>query len=142
MKKFIFRLETLLRLRSLRERKLQQDLAHVRNKCRQAEEREKMLTNQIEALMKEMEGKRAAGELDLQDTYAQILDHFNVSLLTAKQASDLHARNLRALQEELKRAMQERKVIEKIKEKHYAGVNAHLIQEEGEELDEVGLKHH
>ncbi len=62
MKKFIFRLETLLKMRSVHESTLKRDLEQAHQKWNQIKEREGMLQTQITTLIEEMKKKREEGE--------------------------------------------------------------------------------
>lgn len=138
MKKFIFRLETLLRIRRAREGTLKRDLEYAHQKWSQSKSHETTLQNQIETLVFEMQKRRLEGNFDLQETYSQILDHLSTALNTAQQNLASYQKNVNAQQECLKMAIQERKIIEKIKEKHYTNWRASEIQTEEALLDEIG----
>ncbi len=139
MKKFFFRLETLLRVRKTREGRVKRDLAHANQKWSHVKEKEKTLQSQMHALMQEIQTKREEGKLLLQETYNQILDHLNTSLHQVQQSLLTQSKHIQVHQEHLKRAVQERKVIEKIQEKHYTSWRTRLSQTEGDVLDEIGL---
>jgi flagellar export protein FliJ len=76
----------------------------------------------------------------LQETYAQILDHLQSSLAQVQQGLLLQEKQIEMLKIRFKEAIQERKVIEKIKEKHYAGWRLREARSEGAFLDEIALK--
>lgn len=141
MKKFFFRLETLLKIRKVREGSIMRDLAHSRNKMNHIEEKEQTLKKQIRTLMDEIQAKRDEKKLTLEETYQQILAHLNTSLEQVQAALLAQTRQLEVHQENLKRAIQERKVIEKIKEKHYATWHNRISEKEGDLIDEIGLNH-
>lgn len=138
MKKFIFRLETLLRIRRAREGTLKRDLEHAHQKWCQTQEQEQMLQAQIGALMDEIHKRRAEGKFDLEETYSQILEHLNTSLSLNEQSLAANQKAYEEQQGRLKLAIQERKVIEKIKEKHYTSWRTSEVQTEGALLDEIG----
>ena len=138
MKKFIFRLETLLRIRKAREGVLKRDLEYAHQKWNQSKMHEATLRIQIETLIGEMHKRRQEGNFDLQDTYSQILDHLGAALNTAQQNLAAGQKNVEAQQEWLKLAIQERKIIEKIKEKHYTDWRTSEMQTEEAMLDEIG----
>ena len=140
MKKFLFRMETLLKVRTAREGGLKRNLEHTTQKWNQIKEREKMLLAQISALMDEMHTKRQEGKLDLQETYTQILDHLNSSLIQVQQSLMAQERQMEEHKEQLKQGILERKVIEKIKEKHYAGWRTQQVKIEGALLDEISYQ--
>lgn len=140
MKKFIFRLETVLRIRKTREGALKRDLEYAHQKWSQNKNHEAALQGQIEALSEEILRKRVEGKLDFQDTYSQILDHLNASLQIVQQNVASQQKTVEAQQKRFHQAIQERKLIEKIKEKHYAHWRTSEIQTEGALLDEIGCR--
>lgn len=140
MKKFFFRLETLLKVRKAHEGKIKRELARANQKWSELKEKERTLEGQIASLMEEIRKKREEGNIALHETYTQILDHLNASLSQVLQGAAGHQKQIVELQERLKQAVQERKVIEKIREKHYAGWRIQGEQIEGALLDEINLK--
>lgn len=140
MKKFIFRLETLLALRKTNEGALKRDLEVVSKKFNQTKEQQESLKMQIAALTQEMQKKLKEGKLDLQDMHFQILDHLNALLADVEKSFVVHQKQMEEQKERFKRAIQERKVIEKIKEKHYASWRMREARLDGALLDEIALK--
>jgi flagellar FliJ protein len=140
MKKFIFRLETLLKMRSVRESALKRDLEHAHQKWNQVKEREKMLQAQIIALSDDMKKKREDGQLALQETYLQILGHLQTSLTQTQHNLWGQQSQVEEYKKRLQQALQERKIIEKIKEKHYASWHSQESQIEEAMLDELACQ--
>jgi len=140
MKKFFFRLETLLKVRKAREGRMQRELGYTQQKWAQLKEKQETIDRQITALMEEIRKKREQNEHGFLETYSQLLDHLNTSFVQVEEALEMQSRQVEEKQEQLKRMIQERKVIEKIKEKHYAGWRASVEQSEGNLLDENTLK--
>jgi len=141
MKKFFFRLETLLTVRRARERMMKRELESAQQKWQQVQEKEKTLQTQINLLVEEIHRGRLQGKLKLQETYSQILAHLNTALAQVQHNLLAQQRQIEEQKERLKQAIQERKVIEKIKEKHYAGWRMRESLSEGALLDEFALKH-
>jgi len=139
MKKFMFRLETLLKLRKLKESHLQKELAHTQLKSTQIEEKKNTLQRQIDALIQEMQKQRAEKHFSFQETYTQILDHLTASLENMQHTHAALTQQIEVIQHRLKQAVQERKVIEKIREKQYSGWRL-KTDSEGDRLDELALK--
>ncbi|MCH9625600.1 MAG: hypothetical protein S4CHLAM123_07760 [Chlamydiales bacterium] len=139
MKKFIFRLETLLKLRKLKESHLQKELAHTQLKSTQIQEKKSTLQRQIDALIQEMQKQRAEQQFSFQETYTQILDHLTASLESMQHTHAALTQQIEVIQHHLKQAVQERKVIEKIREKQYNGWRV-KTDSEGDRLDELALK--
>ncbi len=141
MKKFFFRLETLLKVRKAREGRMQRDVAYAQKKWVQLQEKEETIKKQMSALMEEISLKRKQNDHGLQDTYSQLLDHLKSSLAHVAEALEMQSKLVEEKQEQLKQMIQERKVIEKIKEKHYTQWRVHAEQTEGAILDEATLNH-
>lgn len=119
MKRFLFRLEILLKVRQAKEGRLQRDLTYIEQKWNQLKEKKESIETQIAALLEAIRKKREKKEYGLQETYAQLLEHLNASLIQVKETLELQGRQIAEKREQLKQALQERKVIEKIKEKQY-----------------------
>lgn len=119
---------------------MRREAEQANQKWSKNKEKEKMLQSQIDSLMEEIHKKRARGKLDLQETYTQILEHLRISLVQVQQNLWAQERQIEEQKERLQLAIQERKVIEKIKEKHYAGWHSRDSQSEGALLDEISLK--
>lgn len=98
---------------------MQRDLAYTQQKWNQLKEKEESIDKQIASLLVEIRKKREQKEYGLQETYAQLLEHLNTSLSQVKESLDMQGRQVEEKQEQLKEMIQERKVIEKIKEKQY-----------------------
>lgn len=140
MKKFIFRLETLLKVRKAREGRMQRELAYIRQKWAQLKEKRESIETQISGLMDEIRIKREQKEHGLEETYSQLLEHLNASFSQVEEALEMQAKQVEEKRQQLKRLIQERKVIEKIKEKHYTQWRVQVEQSEGSLLDENTLK--
>jgi flagellar protein FliJ len=141
MKKFIFRLETLLQVRKAREGRMQRELAYTQQKWAQLKEKLESVESQIGALLEEIRIKREQKEHGLEETYSQLLSHLNASFSQVEELLKLQEKQVEEKREQLKRMVRERKVIEKIKEKHYAQWRVQVEHSEGSLLDENTLKH-
>lgn len=141
MKKFFFRLETLLKVRKAREGRMQRELAYTQQKWTQLKEKHATIETQIAALMDEIRIKREQKEHGLEETYSQLLDHLNASFRQVEEALEIQSKQVEEKQGQLKRMIQERKVIEKIKEKHYSQWRVQFEQSEGSVQDENTLKY-
>lgn len=117
MKKFFFRLDTLLTVRKMREEKLYREWTFIREKKDLWEAKEAALLSQIERVRKELNG---TGEKALIETYAQVLEYLKTSFESIRQTLKTYNQQMEKMEEQLKQAVQERKIIEKIKEKHYS----------------------
>ncbi len=129
MKKFFFRLETLLKVRRVRESRMQRELAYVQQKLAKLEEKERTLEHQVDSLLNEIRLRREKGD---SESYSSLLDHLNASLVEAKEARLVQSKQVDEVGERLKQLVIERKVIEKIKEKNYAQWRVQLEQSQDE----------
>lgn len=142
MKRFFFRLEKLLQLRKVSEGRVQRELGWAMQNLNQWQEKEAMLQRQTASLMVEIQKKRDQGDHALQETYTQILDHLNASLAQVQQTLLGQNKQIEEQQERLTRAIQERKVIEKLKEKNYTQWKADTQKTEDVLLDEISVTYH
>ncbi len=140
MKKFFFRLETLLKVRKAREGRMQRELAYTQHKWEQLKEKEETIEKQITALIDEIRKKREQKEHGLQETYSQLLEHLQTNLAQVTEVLAAQSKQVEEKQAQLKQIIQERKVIEKLKEKHYAQWRVQTEQTEGALLDEITLQ--
>ncbi len=140
MKKFLFRLETLLKIRRAHVGQLKRELGLSEVKFNEWEEKKITLQKQIDALVEEMRGERRAKTFAIHDTYAQILDHLNISLKNVEATLATLKKQIEMKQERLKHVIQERKIIEKIQEKQYAAWRVREEQADGALIDEIAVK--
>ena len=120
MKKFFFRLDTLLKVRKTKEGRRQKELSYIQQKLLNLREKEEMTNQQIHALLQSIRVAREEKELGLQETYFQLLEHLKSSLVHIQEMVMMQTRQEEEKKEQLKQVVYERKVIEKIKEKQYA----------------------
>lgn len=140
--KFLFRLETVLKVRKAKEGRMERELSFSLQKLSQWTEKRITVEKQIASLMEELRKKRGEGDRSLEETYEQILEHLVENLRQLKNATDAQQAEITMQEERLKRAALERKVIEKIKEKHYSQWRVQAEQSEGALLDEFALNQH
>ena len=110
---------------------MQRELAYTVAKKEQLEEKQGTIEKQIEALLEEIGHKRSQNEHSLHETYSQLLEHLNVTLAQVKEALLLQSKQVEEKRFALKQMIRERKVIEKIKEKQYAGWRIQAEKSEG-----------
>jgi flagellar protein FliJ len=140
MKKFFFRLETVLIIRRTREAELKIELEYTHQKLKQYKQKEQDLQNQIGLLIEEIHAKELVERLNRQETYSPLLEHLETLLREVQYNLLAQQKQLEEQKMRLKHAIQERKIIEKIKEKHYNGWRKRESQSEGALLDEIALK--
>ncbi|MEZ5315179.1 MAG: flagellar export protein FliJ [Chlamydiales bacterium] len=141
MKKFFFRLETLLKLHKTRERRTQRELAYMEQKQTSLQAKSVSLEKQMAALIKEITIKRKAKEYGLEETYSQLLHYLNTSFSQTQEVLSLQDKQITEKKEQLKKMVQGRKIIEKIKENHYTDWRVEIEQREESLLDEKTANH-
>lgn len=139
MKKFFFRLETLLKLRKAKEGRGARDLAYTQQKWMQLKEKQETIERQIGGLVDEIRKKREREDHGMEETYSHLLEHLNSSLSQVQEAVALQGNQVLEKQEQLKELNRERKVLEKIKERHY--LHWRIQSEQGEEALVESLDH-
>lgn len=142
MKKFLFRLETVLKVRKAKEGRMERELSFSLQKLSQWLEKEAMAEKQIASLMDALRKKREEKDRSLEETYQQILEHLSDNLKQVKSTIVAQQTQIRMQEERLKQAVQERKIVEKIKEKHYASWRVQAEQSDGALIDELALNQH
>lgn len=120
MRKFFFRLETLLKVRKANEGRMQRELAYAQRKLIELAEQEDTVDKQITALLAEIRLKRQKNEHGLHETYTQLLEHLGTNLLQVQEGKEQQEAVVEERLMQLKECATARKVIEKIKEKHYS----------------------
>ena len=141
MKKFFFRLETPPRVRKLREGRIERDLKIAERKLSQVREKKETLEQQIASLIEEISEKRKTQDLALEETYNQILDHLTLSLNQVKNEYAGQEKQVAEHRERVKQAVCERKLIEKLKDRHRSEWRADAEKSEEEDLDEIAATH-
>lgn len=143
MKKFRFRLETLLKIRRMKEEEAQIFVAQATVRVQEEQ-----------ALLQELENDKVGLIHHFRDSQRQVLTVEtlkNYQLYFDKLTRDIHTQTLNVENAHLYRnecldrlssATQERKVVEKLREKHLAEYQAETLKEEQQVLDELGLKTH
>jgi flagellar FliJ protein len=141
MKKFQFRLETLLKYREIREEQAQLVFTEsdtiFRSEKSILEKLESILADTIESLYQKQEKSITADELHQYSSYIVATEN-KISIQTRRVASAEKYR-LECLKK-LEETMKERKVVEnlktKLQEKHYI----EFLREEQKYLDEIGMQ--
>lgn len=139
MKKFLFRLETVLKVRKAKEGRMERELSFSLQKLSHWLEKEAVAEKQIASLMEALRKKREEKDRSLEETYQQILEHLSDNLKQVKNTIVAQQTQIKMQEERLKQAVQERKIVEKIKEKHYASWQVQTEQSDGALSDELAL---
>jgi flagellar FliJ protein len=138
MKRFRFKLQTVLDQRKAREERLQVELAEVlreeaRESAKLAELLEK-LDDAVASVQSALESKLSAGEIAAADEYAKCLrDDVKVQQLTIRAVRS----RVEAKRAEVVEAMKERKVLEALRDKQEREHIAAQMRIEQNQLDDV-----
>lgn len=144
MKKFLFKLETLLRLRIQLEKNAQMNLAAAKKRLDTA----KMILAGIQELQKnaqnEFEQKKNSEKLHVEDFlgWHKYLRKIEIEALSQEKIIVEITEQIKILLKELEAAMKNRKVVEKLKAKKIDDYNQELLQEEQKMIDEIAVTRH
>lgn len=119
MKKFLFRLEALLRVRTIHEALMQKELSLVQQKLSELNLEKELISKQITELLDSIRDKRDRKELFLCDAYYNLLGHLQESLVHLNGQIDNQAKMEEEKKEDLRLLVNKRKVLEKIEKKQY-----------------------
>lgn len=138
MKRFKFRLQTLLDQRKAREEKLLWELGEIRREEAREIERlhalERLLQETRDSTEQAIRDGRPAGELVRRDEFVKATrDDIRVQELTVEAVQ----RRVEAKQAEVVKAMQDRKVLEALRDKQEREYLLAIARQEQNELDEM-----
>ncbi|WP_371371260.1 flagellar export protein FliJ [Sporomusa aerivorans] len=141
MKKFHFRLETLLKFRKMQEEQAQIKLAEANTRLQQEKailaDFEAQLLNTLVLLGKEQETSLT---IDTLKSYSLYIDKIKRDIATQQERVEKavaeHQECLRAMEF----AMKQRKLVDNLKDKRLQQYNEELLQEEQKILDELGTQ--
>ncbi len=142
MARFIFQLEPLLEFRRETEKSRQRELASASAGVVHAERQLADVHRQMEVALEEMRAHHLTGRLDL----GFLAAHRRFVIAMQRQAGDARAALEVARQAEtaaraqLAAAAVERKVIEKLREKHHERWQQALDRRENAQIDEIGMQ--
>jgi flagellar FliJ protein len=138
-KKFIFRLDPLLKLRNFKVKEAKEDLGKA-VKIRLEKEKElNEMNNYFHSLLKTRKGLSSAAELQTQWHHKNYIEGELVTLETeGKKLLEIES----VKRQLLTKAMKEEKVLEKLKERKELIYKEEIGKEETKELDEIGSKRH
>ena len=141
MKRFRFRLETLLKFRKLQEEQAQINLAEAMDRLRQERERlmalEQTLAVNTDVLR---QCQQEGSTVEILKLYQNYLDKIKRDIVAQKAVvarADEHHRNCLRLMED---AMKKRKVVENLKERRRQQHEEEELREEQGLLDEMGIQ--
>lgn len=141
MRKFQFRLQTLLKLRQIQEKQAKIALAEATSRLISEKqillEFEKNLEENFELFRQEQKQNIAVDILKMFHTY---FDKMKEDITQQRQAIAIVEQNRLECLQALQTAMQNRQLVEKFHEKRLDEYSIELLQEEQKLLDEIGLQ--
>lgn len=144
MKKFLFKLETLLRLRIQLEKNAQMNLAAAKKRLDTA----KVILAGLNELEKnaqyEFEQKKNEEKLHVEDFlgWHKYLRKIEIEVISQEKIVWDITEQIKTLLKEVEVAMKNRKVVEKLKAKKIDDYNQELLQEEQKMIDEIAVTRH
>jgi flagellar FliJ protein len=142
MKKFKFRLQTLLNIREVREREIQYELAKIVSLQNREREKQAALRQRIEEQknlfgIKLKQGSYSAGEAIL---FERFVDVSLRAINTAEERIKSMEPQIQEVRNRLIEASRARKVVEKLKDRQRTQYNYEVNRELGKENDETNQK--
>lgn len=120
MRMFLFSLEPLLKFRAQKVKILQHEFAHLSRKEKEIKREEEKLQSEMRLLEECLMKRRAEGDLQFQNDAFGYSAHLYEQIHKFQEMRVEQQKNLSLKQQELLKALQERKIVEKLKEKHYS----------------------
>ncbi len=142
MPKFIFKLETLLRHRSHVERELQRDLATMQAEMNRLTQDLAAIQSRVDVAVGDLRDNRLTGRIDLHFLAA----HRRYILATQRNAHAIaeemaqFQRRADEARAALAEAAKQRKILEKLREKHKERWSVDQARREFAELDDIGTR--
>lgn len=141
MRKFQFRLQTLLKLRQIQEKQAKVALAEATNRFisekQILQEIEKNLDESFELFRQE---QKQNVTVDILKMFHNYFDKMKEDINQHRQAVAVAEQNRLKCLQALETAMQNRQLVEKFHEKRLGEYSIELLQEEQKLLDEIGLQ--
>jgi flagellar export protein FliJ len=141
-RRFVFRLETVQRVRALREQQAQRDLAAERAAITQLEQANAAAQREIAATHDRLVGAQRGAQIDATELARgrAWVAQLRAQILQREHQIAQHAAKLEALLDVWRMARKELKVIEKLRERRYAAYADDLRRREQLEQDEVAQR--
>ena len=142
MPKFVFQLDGVLRQRKHLEQQRQRELAAVQSQMAQFQQELKALNEQAQGATADLRQNHLTGRLDMNflAAHRRFMLATQRRALTLMQRMALVQRQVEEAQRNLADAAKQRKVIEKLREKHRERWVAALSKRELSEQDEIGMQ--
>lgn len=141
MKKFVFRLEALLRIRHMQEEEAQAQLSHAIRQYQENVRELELLDNQHKLLMANFrQRQQQIQQVELLKYYYYYSDKLNRDIISqkARVRTTEEQRDLCLLK--LEEAVKNRKVVEKLKENQQDEYQTEMLRQEQAQLDELGMQ--
>ena len=141
MRKFRFRLETLLKFRKLQEEQAQIKLAEASNRLLQEQEMLAGMKDQL-ALTLDLLSREQAGNptIDTLKTFSFYIDKIKSDIAAQQERVNKAAADRQECLRAMEAAMQQRKLVDNLKDKRLEQYHNELLQEEQKILDELGTQ--
>ncbi len=139
MKK-IFSLETLLKVRKQKVKMVQADLFTLRKKSQLLEQKKKEIEEEIDETTETIREERLRGELNFQALEDRYLQKLHNALGTVIENMAVKEEALSAKRMRVSQAFKEKKVVEKLKEKHFTLLSKQREKKERALYDEIAQR--
>jgi flagellar FliJ protein len=142
MKKFKFRLQTLLQIREAREREIQYELAKIVSLQNREREKQAALRQRIEEQKSLFGAKLKKGSYSASEAilFERFVDVSLRAIGTAEERIKSMEPQIQEVRNRLVEASRSRKVVEKLKERRLSEYNYELNRELGKENDDTNQK--
>lgn len=120
MKKFSFALESLLKIRMQKVNVLQADLASLRQEEGKIRIQCELLKKEKNELEERLQQMRFLGEIRYQEDFFMYSTHLDQLIVELERQGGECQKKIFLQQEDLLKALKERKIVEKLKEKQYS----------------------
>lgn len=138
MPKFNFRLQPVLNLKIQIEESLKNELGKATRKLEDEKEVLRRIQEEQEECMKQMNSDSSMGvRIEKLREYSAYLSFLKEKIMLQKENINIAQKNVDKYKEQLVKAMQEREILEKLKEKKYQEFLAELNKSEQRLIDEV-----
>ncbi|SMC65971.1 flagellar export protein FliJ [Sporomusa malonica] len=141
MKKFRFRLETLLRFRKMQEEQAQIKLAEAATQLHKQQEFLNLLQNQLASNIDLLSREQAASPtIETLKTFSYYIDKIKRDITKQQEQVDKADSYRQECLVELESAIKQRKLVDNLREKRLEQYHNELLQEEQKILDELGTQ--
>lgn len=141
MKKFVFRLEALLRIRRMQEDEAQAQLSQAIRQYQEAtRELERLETKRNLLVTTFQQSQQQIQQVELLKNYYYYFDKLNGDIISQQTKVQASEEQRACCLRQLEVAVQNRKVVEKLKESQYSDYQTEMQKQEQTVLDELGMQ--